>query len=277
MDTKKLVQAVKRIGNAVSSWLAWPPAIIVGVGYVSKFFKWGIKGPFPFLRENILYFWLLAIVAILAVLWIRISRIHGRFLSGFKDDFRGDLNDNWDFRGKWRITEKGTLLVTQSGDGGLSKLGTYWENYTFTFKAFIQNICLGAIVRAHGLDNYYMLQITKKRIRPHQRIAVPVFEKESQSRPEIEYISEGVLELQPLKHALGWYVFDGIAVDLNRPLEDWFDVRITVRGQSIFLYINDELVFQQDSFLMIPTGKVGFRNSGAESALVRNVRVTLHP
>lgn len=275
MGERRFLDIVKQASKTVLKWLPLLiPSIPVVVGYVSAFFKWGIKGPFPFLRENIDHFWLLVIAVVLVVLWIRISRVYRRFLNGFKDNFRGDLHSNWDFKGEWRLVQKGTLQVTRSGDGGLSKLGTYWENYTFAFQVYIQNRCLGAIVRAEGLNNYYMFQIWKDRIRPHRRVTVPMIEKKSQPQQETP---DREIEVQAVGFALEWHVFDDIAVELDPPHTDWFDVGITVRGQSVSIHINNKLVFHKDLFLTIPTGKVGFRNSGKESALVRNVRVTLHP
>jgi hypothetical protein len=41
------------------------------------------------------------------------------------------------------------------------------------------------------------------------------------------------------------------------------------------MYIDRNLVWQRESLLKNPTGKVGFRNYSSERALVRKVRVTL--
>ena len=46
---------------------------------------------------------------------------------------------------------------------------------------------------------------------------------------------------------------------------------------SVKIYIDGQLRYQQESFLKIPMGKVGFRNAGKESALVRNVKVVIQP
>jgi hypothetical protein len=51
-----------------------------------------------------------------------------RFLGGFHDQFEN--LDKWDFIGPWRIVDKGTLLVTGSDEGGITKVGSHWENYT---------------------------------------------------------------------------------------------------------------------------------------------------
>lgn len=90
--------------------------------------------------------------------------------------------------------------------------------------------------------------------------------------PEEEKHTEEIL--RPIKYFIGWQIFDP-PTPLQRPLKTWFDVKLIVRGQSVFLYIDDELVLPLEAFLQIPTGKVGFRNNGNEKALIRDVKVTL--
>lgn len=137
-------------------------------------------------------------------------------------------------------------------------------------KAHITKRCLGVIIRAQDLSNYYMFQIGIDQIRPHRRVAVPLIV--TKNPPQ----HEETAEVHPIKFNIGWQIFDP-PTPLNTRLDNWFDVRVTVRGQAVSLYINNELVFQQESFLQIPTGKVGFRNVSSEEALVKNVRVILQP
>jgi hypothetical protein len=147
-----------------------------------------------------------------------------------------------------------SLVVTGSDEGGLTKRGALWENYTFTFEAQIVNECLGVVVRARDLDNYYMLQIARAGIQPHRQVAVATLQR-----------SVGVGETD----------LENLATRLSRPLDGWFSVRVRVKGEAVDMYIDGNLVWQQESFLKNPTGKVGFRNYSSERALVRNVRVTL--
>lgn len=240
-----------------------------GVGFLLKFFGWDKIGLFVFFKDNLHAIWIGAVTAIILLLFTWTFRLHRRFTSGFRDNFKGNLQVNWDFEGHWRIPEKGTLLVTGPSDtGGITKVGAQWENYTFTFKARIIRACLGVIVRAKDLDNYYMFQIRADKIRPHRRVAVPHIEiqpeQQSQSAPQIK----------PIVFEKGWQIFKP-STPLTHTLDDWFDVRITVRGESVIIYIDNNIVLQSESFLKIPNGKVGFRNSGSEEALVRNVKVML--
>ena len=57
-------------------------------------------------------------------------------------------------------------------------------------------------------------------------------------------------------------------------LNDWFAVKIEVKGQDVKIHINDQLAFSQSDFIQIPTGKIGFRNCGVEQALVKEVKVS---
>jgi hypothetical protein len=68
---------------------------------------------------------------------------------------------------------------------------------------------------------------------------------------------------------------ENLAVPLDQPLSDWFAVNIKVRGEAASIQINGKPVFHAESFLKNPTGKIGFRNSGNEKALIRKVWVTL--
>jgi len=269
-----MFRSLERHLEIIVKWVAYISGLVTVLGYVSKFFEWGKSGLFVYLRDNIQVLWLLSVTAATFTLWVWTSRLQRRFVSGFSDNFSGDLQANWDFEGPWRIPEKGTLLVSGSDAGGITKVGAQWENYTFTFRARIIKECLGVVVRAQDLSNYYMLQIRNDRIRPHRRVAVPVVQAEALPGPDEEHVPEEAGRIRPIRFIVGWQIFDP-PIPLSSNLHDWFDVKVIVRGESVLLYIDDELQMQRESFLKIPAGKVGFRNWGSEEALVKNVRVTL--
>lgn len=148
MRLAQVFRSIQRYLDVIAKWVGYILAVAMTLGYVSKFFEWGKIGPFAYLRDSIKVLWLGALTAIVVTLWIWTSRLHRRFVSGFSDNFSGDLRANWDFEGQWRIAEKDTLLVTDSDAGGITKIGAQWENYTFEFKAHIITECLGVIVRA---------------------------------------------------------------------------------------------------------------------------------
>jgi hypothetical protein len=199
----------------------------------------------------------------------------------FSDNFQGDLGKNWDFEGPWRV-KKGILLVTGSDAGGITKVGAEWKNYIFTFEAQIKNQCLGIVIRAADLNNYYMLQITKDKIQPYRRIGVPVLkdklllqssENNESSQVAHDEESREVTRFRPANFVTAWQTFREDVTPVKPTLNNWFRVKVIVHGESIRLYINNELQFQRDSFLKIPRGKVGFRNHSGEKALVRDVQV----
>jgi hypothetical protein len=264
---------VERPLEFVSRLASYIGAVILFIGWVSEFFNWA-RGPVTHLRDNLQWVWLsIATVSIIA-LWIWTSRLNRHFVTRFRDNFGENLRTRWDFEGGWRIAEKGTLLVTGSDAGGLTKVGATWENYTFTFEARIKDKCLGVIVRGQDLNNYYMFQIHPDKIRPHRRVAIPLIVKDGGVvfAKEEDQDSD---QIQIVNFIAAWQIFEP-PTNISPPLDGWFKVELVVEGESIRIYLDDELQYQQDSFLKIPTGKVGFRNYGNESALVRNVRVVVH-
>jgi hypothetical protein len=70
----------------------------------------------------------------------------------------------------------------------------------------------------------------------------------------------------------------GFRVISDRPhglsLAEWNVVRTEVRGNGIRVFINEHMVFQDPDLLSeFPLGSVGFRCSGPEHALFKNVEV----
>jgi hypothetical protein len=244
------------------------------LGFLAKIFSWFNQGAIQYVYNHFVEFCLVTLSTFVLVIWIWVSRLHKRFIMGFKDSFKSNIEQNWDYEG-WHVTENHELVVTGSDAGGLTKVGAFWENYTLTFKSKILNKCIGVIVRAQDLNNYYMFQIKNNIIRPHRRVSVPSIEFEKNQKLEGE--NKEAPKLLPVKFMIGWEVHDDIATEISPLLVDWFSVLITVRGEAIHIYINDELVFHSTSLLKFPTGRIGFRNSGNEKALIKDVRVTLHP
>jgi hypothetical protein len=248
-------------------------------GWIFKILEWGHAGPFAWIKDNATFLWGAAITSILLLLFFWTWRLHRQFMSRFKDNFKGNLRDKWDYQGPWLITEENTLLVTGSDAGGITKVGAQWENYTFEFQAKIVSRCLGVIVRAQDLNNYYMFQINREqnRIRPHRRAAVPCIPaQQTSSQPQAQQHDQPP-QMQPISFYIGWdQNFDAIPIS-PEALTGWFKVKLKVHGESVKFYINDELIFEKDSILKIATGKVGFRNDGSESAFVKKVKVTIRP
>jgi hypothetical protein len=254
----------------LAKWVAYIAAAATAVGTLWAALTWGQRGPLAYLGAHAQSAWNVAATAGLVVLWIWVLRLRNRLTNGFSDNFVGDPRQRWDFGGPWHVDNR-CLVVTGSDEGGVTKKGALWENYTLTFEARIVSRCLGVIVRAQDLDNYYMLQINVNRIQPHRRVAVPTLRPPSGPAESSDSVGHG----QSVTYATGWQVFENQAVDLPRPLEGWFRVRVRVNGESLELAINGDVLWQQEAFLKIPTGKIGFRNFDSEQAFVRKVRVRL--
>ena len=355
MDLRRIFERARQYGDAFTWLIGVGKALLSVVGGLAILWAWGRAGGLAWLRAHAVPLWLVALSFAVAVVCYWTYRLRSQLQTGFRDKFDGDLRSNWDFRGEWRIPEKGVLLVTggeaapgQWVDGvGITKVGAQWENYTFTFRARIVNSCLGVVVRAQDMRNFYMLQIAPAYITPHRQVSVPVIRKEGsaqgaatrlpdqppvaaqfdnnytptaapserasspqRSSPEddppeasppaptgpdqseghedaLADLSEDAANgaaspstpappesrLQQVQFVPAW-VFTQ-ATPIVATLVDWFDAKVTVRGQSVALYIDGELVLHKESFLQNPVGKVGFRNWAAEEALVRDVRVRL--
>jgi hypothetical protein len=358
MDPWRVFEKLRPYGDILTWFVGvWKQLLTVVAGLVILW-SWGTAGGFAWLRAHALPIWLILISAAVFFVCLWAYRLRGQLQTGFRDKFQGDLSAKWDFRGEWRIPEKGTLLVTggeiQPGkyvDGvGVTKVGAQWENYTFSFRARIVNRCLGVVVRAQDMRNFYMMQIAPTYVTPHRQVTVPVISSQPRRKfppvaaaiqpaappgshdstdlqpedapsppqprlpargdssdqdgartderslgPEERSLQAGDEPARPSNQAAsnavapqaagpseprlqvdlipGW-VFTP-ETPLAAPLTDWFDAKVTVRGQSIALYINGELVLHKDSYLQNPVGKVGFRNWGPEEAFVRDVRVRL--
>ncbi len=268
MTWKISYQKVKNFVSELNFWIRFgiyiTPLIVV-------FLIWGRGVFFPFIWENIQALWLVVLSASILLLLAWTWRLRQQLLGGYRDNFR-DL-DGWDYQGAgWRV-KNGELSV--EGSIGFTMIGVQWENYTFTFKAKIIDRCLGVIVRASDQNNFYMLQIKPDKIRPHRLVAVPDVVNDERSAE----IKEKSSQLYISKHVLTWITehncreFKSIPITLT--LNDWFDVKIIVRGQSLNLSIGENFEREWPSILQIPTGKVGFRNAGKEKASVKDVRVTL--
>jgi len=161
---------------------------------------------------------------------------------------------NWDYTGDWR-SDEGVLSVTNSDDGGLSKSGAAWENYDLTFRFKLVKDCAGWIVRAQEFSRYVMIQCTKTKLRPHTRDRTFPFRLAGQTDPE-----RGFNLVKEIPHGLS--------------LREWNTVKTEVRGYGIRVSINERTVFSDSELLRnLPLGRVGFRCSGAEYALFRDIEV----
>lgn len=273
---KDWTRRIAPLGGLLFRYLMALPTLVLALGLLVSFITSGILPTFRLLYSNPQLTWLiiLSLLVLTTLAWLLI--LARRLPSGFREDFRGDLSANWDFQGPWKKTDANTMIVTGSDQGGITKAGAAWENYTFSFRARIMNKCLGAVVRAQDLNNYTMFQISRDTLFPHRRATVPVVDEPTGLVIGSPPSKDGTLAHKPVRFLTGWQVLKDEAKPIIPPIDDSFDVQITVRGMSVSVRINQKIVFQDDSFLKTPVGKVGFRCSSDEAAEIQRVRVTLH-
>jgi len=185
----------------------------------------------------------------------------------FEDRFIGDVDSKWEFQGNsWRYPEPGILVVSAGKVGdesiGITKIGHHWVNYLVEFEARIDQDCLGVVVRAQDLNNCYMLQIRSDVVRPHRRD--PAFLLTVPTSPL------GLETRLGMRQGGTWSTHYSPA-DLQKPLTDWFCVRLAVEYKAVRLWINEEIVLERPDFLDHMSGRFGFRNASFEKASVRNL------
>ncbi len=180
----------------------------------------------------------------------------------FKDDFKADLEKNWEYEGEWRI-DSGELRITRSERGGITRVGHQWDDYSFHFTGIIVNQFIGWLVRAQDLFNYYMLQINISQVRPHV------------------CLGGNFLLIEEKPH--------GLRLRQNKPVH----VRTEVRGLGISIFINKKKIYNEERFfsreflkhktlvteasltaqLPFRKGRVGFRLSAQENGTFYRCRV----
>ncbi len=220
-----------------------------------------------FVQEHINTIYSVFILLALLYLYLVYRRLNRRLTIGFRDNFKGNLDRNWEYKGQWTIQDEDTLCVRASDEGGITKVGALWENYDFTFQAKIINKCSGWILRAQDLNSYVMLQCQRDVLVPHQKLAQPILQQAP--NPSVQGSPAFVIT----SYQIGWRILPTITHNLH--LDDWFNVKVKVRGSSVEVYINDSVVFHEDNVMTNPMGRVGFRCWGDEESHFRNVRVEL--
>lgn len=167
----------------------------------------------------------------------------------------------------------GGYRITQSHDGVILSDTLAWSDYRLQFMFRIEVTSVGVIVRATNLGNVVMLQIMADRVKAHIRVngAWLVWD----NLPHLTF---------PAALHLGQWFHCEIMCDKR-------SVRLVFSGQGVNCTLNwvipaGNVVFGAggpvaSGALPVPFavnydyGAIGFRNDGAESALVRHVLVEL--
>ena len=257
VDTGDTISAVGSIIGVILSVLS---ALITTINWKPESLLRTVLG---YVTEYRAIIWGATLTLAVIYLALQYRKIRKQLSVAFNDDFKRPLDENWDYIG-WKCSN-GELTVTGSDEGGLTKKGTFWENYIFSFESKIINNCIGIIVRAKDLQNYYMFQITHEKVIPHRKITIPYAAESSEHK--------GSFVIDRIQVA--WHVRNDLEVEHKKQLTSWFNVRAVVNGQSIKLFIDNEQVFTNDLLLENSYGKVGFRNYGYEKAIIKKVKIEI--
>ena len=286
---RKLSEMVPKIRKSWK-WLTTGGAGVLTLGFVvlDHVLAWGILSSLGQLAAKSIDLisanWAGSLVTVLfvlfavlmSVLWRKFHFFASRVAFHFDDSFKKDLDKRWVYHGAWKLVNDG-LSVTGSFNGGITRVGQLWTDYSFEFIAVMVQDPIGWIVRAQDLFNYYMIQLSCSSVRPHLRIGVA-------SLP-----GDAWLVLDDKQHS--------VPLTLNEPVK----VRTEVRGSEARVYVNDKEVYYSDKLfsmhfipiepggnnelkvgplqpngVMVPaftTGRVGFRMAGQEHGRILRCRV----
>lgn len=170
-----------------------------------------------------------------------------------------------------------SFKITNADPGYVFNKCFAWSNYKMSFEFKIVKDCLGVLLRVVNLSNYVMMQIRRDGIRPHIRVngAWRIWESK-----EVDLV-------YPKLSLDKWYKCiitcdkQTISVKILSKKDNYFDRQWKIpTGSLVFNLRNSDNNEQEDKLnISIPFsinleyGSVGFRNSGKEEALIRNILV----
>ena len=213
-------------------------------------------------------------VIILLLLIILLKKKQKKFF--YLSMLKRDNVQGWLGTGKFEYKSiSKSFYISHNDPGHIFAPTLNWSDYSFSFLFKIENVCVGAIVRAVNLSNFIMLQIRENGIRPHIKIngSYKAFEFEETGFSFTEKLSKDefykcyiraennqlYIKISLLDHMIFqrvWNIPTGTMIfEFKETSED------TKPKASIPFPINLEY------------GSVGFRNSGNESALIKDVLV----
>ena len=183
--------------------------------------------------------------------------------------------DEWIGKGEFEYSRvKKCFHITNTHSGYIFSKCFMWSDYKYIFEFKIIKSCLGIILRAINLSNYVMLQIGQDGIRPHIKVngAWKVWEHKDvnlgfENNLKLDNWYKCIISCE--KDVINIRIFENKDPIFDR---DW----IIPSGQINFMFKKDE---EDKKPLLIPFainleyGTIGFRNSGYEKALLRNILV----
>lgn len=181
--------------------------------------------------------------------------------------------DDWIGRGNFEYRRtNNAYIITSSEPGYIFSKTLNWNDYRFDFEFKIINDCVGAIVRAANLSDYVMFQIRDYGIRPHIRINGGWKSWEAK---------ESNLEFENKLSSDSWYKCsitcekDLVTILIKKGADAQFNRSWTISHERLgfpFPQIENDPKPTVIHFpINLDYGTIGFRNSGGETALVKNI------
>lgn len=223
--------------------------------------------------QKIAFFLSLLVItlSLIVIIYIRLKEKDFFFISLSDRKNKDDWIGNGTF--EYKRTEE-SFLISNSDSGYIYSKSLTWSDYKVSFEFKIIRDCIGCILRAVNLSNYAMLQIKLNGIRPHARVSGGWYVREAKDvnlcfNTDLSLDKWYKCVLSCEKGSINIKLFDKRNKLFDR---DW-DIP---QGSLVFEFKKDE----QDSNpsripfpINLEYGSVGFRNSGDEKALVRNLLI----
>lgn len=264
----KEVRSLIKEFSIVIEIIKWLGLTSIVVTILTKIFNLGIF-IFKYINLNAQLFLNIGFGLIILYLWLYLIKLRRKWFLGFETNLKEDLKSDWEIskiKGEdsdWLIGGN-ELSVSNSHYGGITKKGSFWEDYDFEFETKIINKQTAWIVRATSSFEYLMFQCNGKVIVPHRLYIEDI---------KVERDGIKVIEKQ-----LQWKITkDGIPLPGNLSIKknQWFKVKTSLRGHLVTIYINKVNIYHNRHPRMSLYGRVGFRNSGDEHAHFRNIKVII--
>jgi len=167
--------------------------------------------------------------------------------------------------------------ITGSDSGFLFTKTLSWSDYALTFRFKVLSSCLGVIVRAVNLSNLVMLQIGESGIRPHIRVNGVWMAWEAAAAGLTFRQSLDVNEWQECQIKCDK---DTIRIRISQGRTVLCDKAWKIPRGTLHFALQDAAPYSGAAYdgpktipfaINLEYGTVGFRNDGAEEALVRDV------
>ncbi len=240
-------------------------AIFISIAsFISDF---GLKY-FIFIKNHIQAFLYAGFGLLSLSLFLNVLKLRNKMFLGYKANLKEPLDQNWEImqipneHTEWEL-DNNELIVSHSHYGGITKKGSFWEDYDFCFSTKIINKQTSWIVRAKDPFDYMMFQCNGKTIVPHRLHEL------------VTVVKNNGQEITEKK--LKWDITEGIPIPDKKQFNnnEWVKIKISVRGHKVKIFSDNTEVYHKTHTSMNLYGRVGFRNCTEECARFRDIKVII--